>query len=153
MDVYTFDQQAVKILESAIRYLEFEMRTFEDKKELMGTQLKKDLKNIDKFVTRLCAILPKLASCKLSDNTDISGVYMALISYKKGIETTLLIKQKATAWIFDPSEIQLKINLIDKEIQTIESLSTVPHFTLLEPSKVITSIQYVTDTITSEQKI
>ena len=61
--------------------------------------------------------------------------------------------QKATAWIFDPSEIQLKINLIDKEIQTIESLSTVPHFTLLEPSKVITSIQYVTDTITSEQKI
>ena len=53
MDVYTFDQQAVKILESAIRYLEFEMRTFEDKKELMGTQLKKDLKLIRLIISKI----------------------------------------------------------------------------------------------------
>lgn len=125
---YSFDRNGIKILESAIHYLEYEMTGFENKKELMGTQTRMQVQHTGELVDRLCAILPKLPACKLTDNTDISGAYMSLVAYKKGIETTLMIKQKADKWVFNPTELQSKIRLIEHELQVIDNLFGVPQF-------------------------
>ena len=124
---YTFDSEGIKILDSAIRHIEFEMTSFENKKTLMGSQTRMDVRGTAVFVDKMCGILPKLEECVLIDN-DISGVYIALNAYKKSIETTLLIKQKTENWTFNPSELESKVPQIDKELEAIEHLYGVPVF-------------------------
>ncbi len=126
---YNFDEAGAQIIDDAIHHLEFEMTTFENKKSLMGSQSRMEVEHTGKFVGRLCDILSRLRpNCYLEDDTDISGAYMALKSYKSSIETTLLIQSKTPNWTFNPEELKNKIPQIDKELQTIDDLFGVPSF-------------------------